>query len=1682
MKTRTLLMFFLSLFFGTGFLYAGSGNESRGGEKKASVWLDPIGKYDPLTVYQYGTQTLLYKVRGSGLYSDVTAAVQGSQPEALTLLRTKFDKDKMLQMDGDTLCVILKPYSAGAGSAIIVFDGGSSGSQEISWTATAVPTKTISQLRADYSFPMLSDPFHLEDLVVTYVGKEDDVWILYAENAGMGIKIAEYYNYSLPRLGTYRVGDKIEDLVGYYYGVTEGADQIWVIADPGEGVPADPVQPVTVSLEDLFADDETYQSRLVRVRGVEFYNRENEGYPGPVFREADSKYAIRQQDGQTGFSAKVLDDSFLESPIPEKADIVGIGVIDINEKYVGMRSIEDLNVNIPLEIAPIEGVWVEDGPVLDVCRYVPSVYKYRVKASGLSGDISLSLQAGEDAGVLSYVTLHTDVLSKEEVESGDGDTLSFTLLSPRAGSFDFKLRFSGENVDSTHVFEYQAMDVVPLDLSDVPASADFATTFLVEDLTVTYVDRKETSPGSGLYDNVYYAQNGQGGIVLVDDLKTVELAGKMYAAGDSFDRLLGRLNRDFETGPYTMSLDHIAPDPVSQGNEVMPKTIGLGDEDVAASYACLVKLENVRFEESGTFESGRSYTVRSDDPSVTETVMLQVWGDVVGSPIPSGKFDVVALSLDPSVWSLGLRALADLKAVEDPAPEHGGNILENPGFEAWGSSSMFNPDGDVEAWTAPLGYRKETETKIEGQFALKIEKPENLPTLYQEISTIDHAFIAGDTYELTIHYYVTEGAADGNDVSLASYWYSSRDGELSHDGNVLNNGTYFTSVGKWEKKTFTTTVPEGATLFYFRLKVGSTATVVFDDFSMCKVENPSLPAEIFVEPSSLSVLRTFPGGVDSALVRVNGRNLAEPISVSFLGRSAQLFSASVDEIPSDAENYILKVYYRPTEISGDEAVLVLASKDADSVKIGLKGECSSETDPAILLDTEGWRPFSVKLGESEEQTIRVSSRNMTDYVNARMEGVDAGQFRISTTALGKNLDDYPFTITYTPDTVGEHRMEVVFYSSGDHLEKRLGVTGICGETDTGWVETFEKLPLGNPSADFYATGDKGEYHLVKALVGSDTAQDVFEGTRSVRLTDNSAYVEMDFDLLDSLESVSFLVAAGKKAGQRVRYGVFLSQDYGLAWTLLGDTLLSPAPGEREIRTLVVQRRAPFRLRIVKLDGGRENPLNIDNLALRTCLSAEVADIDDILDLDDSRPLDFLDETFTGTRHNKPVALEGWRNLMLKGERPWWTFQHKDIESGQVSEYSAKATAYMSNVADAGDFEMWMVTPALNGRNPESKMFTFRVMGDLMPEKDTINTIELYYVEKDGDAYFKQPLQVDMPQGKDYDGEWREFHIDLSQSDVAETFFMAFRFAAPGGKENSTVYYIDDVTYGRTDIPVISCSRNEIEFEAGQYAVASSDTLVLGGKNLTEPIQIGFTGNNPSNFSSDVESVDPQGGKVVVNFMSMQPGIHSAYLHLRSRGAADVFVPITVNVSPAEPTIIVAEKDLDIELRVEEGQETVVSRPIVVNGLLLTEDIRLALEGADARLFGLSAQSIGKDSVNSSFTVNFSPGTAAEAEARVRLSSKGAEDVVIALKGINLNVENENVPVSDFRIWGRDGIYHVRAGEMEEIRVFSVQGKRVLRLDARGRDTAEIRLENYPGGIYVLQVITRQGICYGKVVR
>ena len=298
------------------------------------------------------------------------------------------------------------------------------------------------------------------------------------------------------------------------------------------------------------------------------------------------------------------------------------------------------------------------------------------------------------------------------------------------------------------------------------------------------------------------------------------------------------------------------------------------------------------------------------------------------------------------------------------------------------------------------------------------------------------------------------------------------------------------------------------------------------------------------------------------------------------------------------------------------------------------------------------------------------------------------------------------------------------------------------------------------------------------------------------------------------------------------------------------------------------------------------------------------------------PRKLLIENFDGAdtdAHNKPLSLDGWKNIAEQGGRAWWGFA---VDNEDV----AKVTAYKWN-SDDYDADMWLITPPLDFKNAESKVFTFDVMGQYLSE-DNPGKFEVYYMAMDEQGnlaprkaiaakhipsaddglYYTAIDGLNIPTTSDESDTWCKNQINFTNLDLDDVFFIGFRYSGTGGSNNSATYYIDNVSWGRTDIPVITPEVQVFTATVAKGETFTSQPINVATQALADDVTLQLAGDDADKFSLNTTSLSKDGGDFTFSFTSAETGTYYAYVMFSSQDAATVAMQIGVEVTDASTGI------------------------------------------------------------------------------------------------------------------------------------------------------------------------------------
>lgn len=470
-----------------------------------------------------------------------------------------------------------------------------------------------------------------------------------------------------------------------------------------------------------------------------------------------------------------------------------------------------------------------------------------------------------------------------------------------------------------------------------------------------------------------------------------------------------------------------------------------------------------------------------------------------------------------------------------------------------------------------------------------------------------------------------------------------------------------------------------------------------------------------------------------------------------------------------------------TGLFTSKKMLIIGPRGAEDIV-----EQQPQGEPAITITPEKITQAAGALGKTVEvATIHVSAQNMKYATTFELAGKNADQFSISQSTVEKGSTETDIVISYTPTEVAVHKAY---------------------------------LMVNCPSIeDYYKTINFSAYAIDEqnppTITLNPTALEPF--TAKVNETSEQTIEVTTANMPD------YTYVKVKDAGQFI----------------LSNTMLLRNMANTVKITFQPKAEGTYSTALVFSALGMEDvEVPISGVATGETQEEPKEGVDFVLS--DENPLTELTETFDNIDRNKPLALDRWTNSAIVGTRAWWGYSFPDYDQESSNEKVAKVTPYDSKMESGmGEpVQMMLVTPPLDFKNAKNNIFTFRVRGDYLQDNQT-DKLELCYVDiTEGEPYIQPLTECRMPCTKDESGKWYPYTVDLTGQQLADVFFMAFRFTSTRGCDNAATYYIDDVTYGRetsgiSTLDMTEKARVSVYDLAGNKVAEMADAIpgqVVGG--------------------------------------------------------------------------------------------------------------------------------------------------------------------------------------------------------------------------------------------------------------
>lgn len=529
----------------------------------------------------------------------------------------------------------------------------------------------------------------------------------------------------------------------------------------------------------------------------------------------------------------------------------------------------------------------------------------------------------------------------------------------------------------------------------------------------------------------------------------------------------------------------------------------------------------------------------------------------------------------------------------------------------------------------------------------------------------------------------------------------------------------------------------------------------------------------------------------------------------------------------------------------------------------------ASTEPTMTVTpTVVYDGSAVAIGSSTTfATYAVEYANLENPINVYLTGANRNQFEVSAETIPAGSGKATITLSYKPQAIGKHTARINFESTVSTLNTGFAATGIA------WDPANPPMIVAHSGGLTPFTCKAGEQQKQTITVTTSDLPDY--GKAAVKGLSNGAFIISTATLL--------------KNGN----------------TQINITFKPLVPGDYE--------------EVIEFSGIKAVTETIRIYGTATENGTTEDREGDRLPLDDSKPLASYMQNFDGVTKNKPLSIEGWKNLAQVGNRAWWGYTWADGNS------AAKVTPYDSKMEETTPCVMTLVSPALDFKNTPNPVLTFKVMGTLMRD-GMADQLEVCYIEKDGEGMYVQPIDgLNIPASPDKNEEWVPYTIDLKGLDLADVFFIGFRFNSSRGTESTTSYYIDDFSWGQTNVPLIRPNIREGSFKATAGKKATSPDIEIEGIALTSDIKISLYGAHKGFFTLSTTTLPAAGGKFNLDFLNTEPGEYAVEVDLNSEGA-----PLTAVIVGVQNETATGITDVIVDLSQPVSVYDIQGRALITN--------------------------------------------------------------------------------------------------------------------------------------------------------
>lgn len=856
---------------------------------------------------------------------------------------------------------------------------------------------------------------------------------------------------------------------------------------------------------------------------------------------------------------------------------------------------------------------------------------------------------------------------------------------------------------------------------------------------------------------------------------------------------------------------------------------------------------------------------------------------ILFTPKSNGKKEAFLVVTDGKTSAqIVLKGTATGGSAPKPKPIETKELLQDPFFyEFTGDKpSKYEIEGTPTKLTDRRRYSSDT------GFGLLLETSKDKEGFIRQKVNVS-SVKATTEMEGSFYYCVDASSKAVGPLNIRCRWLDAQGKEITttEEKNLLNNSNlWFGRMKTYGHFAFRTICPEGAFQFELMIAVAPSSKVRFDDFSFKQLAPKDCTPFTAILPQYMTLKGKV--GVEQKIeVALQTKHLGQESPLTYSGNEGDLKIEGVDKLN---KNTTLRstLTFKPSK----KGVFVMGKAGSYSVKMqgGEKPATLITTayvaDPAnpptIKVDAEGEVELKSRPNTPYIKEFKVTATGLIESINVSLEQEERGIFMSNTSLLyysvsGDKLYNNSIKLTFRPKEAKEYNATLVLSTAlGDTV--RIPIKGIGLSDSDGWLEKFtEEQPM-----DSRFTGDawKNYHHFDKGYWYLD-GKWIEKG--KVELN-GAGILALDEWFFSGIDEVS---VATEKPTDKI----------DLEYSFDGGGHFIKATQDA-INHWKLKNHRPVMLRF--RNPGTES-IFIKHISFSENIVKERQAFEKVEDAmtTEGDAIALLDESFNGLRHTRSLALKGWQNIPLLGDKPFKSWQQKDKAQTVVEEECAQISFFSYGVEDNRPHQTWLISPKLSYKKATSKILTFGLRFALRTE-DGKEQFGLHILTlKDGKV---TPHYLDLTEyapAKDMkDEEWYNFYIDLSKIkdlNIEDEFFVAYSFDSPiAGNASSLTIMIDDVSFGRSDLPLIKVDKELVSIKFRPGLTSEPEEVNVTAERAKAPIKVVLhTPSKKSGFSVKPNQLPEAGGKVTITYKSDDPKDRAAYILLQTKGAESKMVKL-----------------------------------------------------------------------------------------------------------------------------------------------------------------------------------------------